>query len=347
MDFVIGLPRSQQGRDAIWVVVDRLTKSAHFLPIKTTDTAERLTKLYVEQIIRLHGIPKVIISDRDSKFTSHFWKKVHTAFSTELKFSTAFHPQTDEQTERTIQTLEDLLRMCVLDFGGSWEDHLALIEFAYNDSYQTSIGMAPYEALYGRRCQSPVCWFESGERAMFGPELVDEATEKVKQILERLQVAQDRQKKYYDANHRHVEFEVDDHVFLKVSPMKGVTRFGKIGKLKPRFIGPFQILERVGTVAYRVALPPHLAGVHDVFHVSSLKKHVPDPTHIIRYDPELMEIQPNLCYKEVPIRILAKSVEQLRSKQIPMVKILWKNQEEREATWEVEDEMRKKFPGLF
>ncbi|PKA63075.1 hypothetical protein AXF42_Ash007871 [Apostasia shenzhenica] len=184
MDFVIGLPRSQQGRDAIWVVVDRLTKSAHFLPIKTTDTAERLAKLYVEQIIRLHGIPKVIISDRDSKFTSHFWKKVHTAFNTELKFSTAFHPQTDGQTERTIQTLEDLLRMCVLDFGRNWEDHLVLIEFTYNNSYQTCIGMAPYEALYGRRCQSPVCWFESGERAMFGPELVDEATEKVKQIRE-------------------------------------------------------------------------------------------------------------------------------------------------------------------
>ncbi|PKA67250.1 hypothetical protein AXF42_Ash004742 [Apostasia shenzhenica] len=218
MDFVVGLPRSQRGNDAIWVVVDRLTKSVHLLPMKITDFIDKLAKIYVDQIVRLHGVPTAIISDRVPKFTSHFWKKLHKTFDTNLKFSTAFHPQTDGQIERIIQTLEDLLRLCILDFGGSWESHIPLIEFAYNNSYQASIGMASYEALYGRRCQSPLCWYESSDRALLGPQLIDETTEKIKKIRKRLLSAQDRQKKYYDLHHRKVEFQVGDQVFLKVSP---------------------------------------------------------------------------------------------------------------------------------
>ncbi|GFY87070.1 hypothetical protein Acr_05g0007090 [Actinidia rufa] len=236
--FVVGLPNSPRGCNAIWVIVDRLTKSAHSLPVKTTYSLSNLQR----------------------------------ALGTELSFSTAFHPQTDGQSERTIQTLEDMLRLCVLDFQGNWEMHLPLVEFAYNNSFHASIGMAPYEALYGRKCRSPICWTEVGERQMLGPEIVQLTTDKIKVIQQRLQTAQSRQKSYADIRRRELEFEEGDHVFLKVSPSKGINRFGKKGKLKPRYIGPFEVLQRIGTVAYRIALPPELSHVHDVFHVSMLRK---------------------------------------------------------------------------
>ena len=156
MDFVVGLPRTTSGNDAIWVIVDRLTKSAHFIAIKTTHSVEKLAEVYVSQVVRYHGVPKSIISDRDGRFTSRFWTSVQNAMGTRLKFSTAFHPQTDGQSERTIQTLEDMLRSCVLDFKGNWDQKLPLIEFSYNNSYHASIGMAPFEALYGRKCRSPI-----------------------------------------------------------------------------------------------------------------------------------------------------------------------------------------------
>ncbi|GKV43001.1 hypothetical protein SLEP1_g50348 [Rubroshorea leprosula] len=174
------------------------------------------------------------------------------ALGTQLNFSTAFHPQTDGKSERTIQILEDMLRACVIDWKGSWDQHLSMAEFAYNNSYQSSIRMAPFEALYGRRCRSPVCWTEL--------------------IKERLRVAQSRQKSYVDRRRQDLEFEVGDHVFLKVSPTRGVLRFGIRGKLSPRYIGPYPILERIGEVAYKLELPGNLAGVHDVFHVSLLRK---------------------------------------------------------------------------
>jgi hypothetical protein len=157
MDFVTDLPKTQRGNDAIWVVVDRLTKSAHFLPIKITDTIDVLSKLYLKEIVRLHGVPVSIVSDRDARFTSKFWDSLQKAMETNLDMSTAFHPQTDGQTERVNQVMEDMLRSCILDFGGSWESHLHLIEFAYNNSYHSSIGMAPFEALYGRPCRTPIC----------------------------------------------------------------------------------------------------------------------------------------------------------------------------------------------
>ena len=156
MDFVTRLPKSVKGHDAIWVIVDRLTKSSHFLPIKTTFSLDRLAQLYIMEIVRLHGVPISIVSDRDPRFTSKFWNNLHKAMGTKLDFSTAFHPQTDGQLERTIQTLEDMLRACVLDLKGSWEIHLPLIEFAYNNSYHSSIEMAPFEALYGQKCRSPM-----------------------------------------------------------------------------------------------------------------------------------------------------------------------------------------------
>ena len=163
MDFVSSLPRTSSGYDAIWVIVDRLTKTAHFLPIKKMYSTDRLAKLYVNRIVYLHGVPVSIVSDRGATFISVFWQELYRAMGTRLDFSTAFHPQTEGQSERTIQTLKDMLRMYVMDFGGLWDLHLPLIEFAYNNSYHASIEMAPYEALYGRKCRSPLCW-EVGER---------------------------------------------------------------------------------------------------------------------------------------------------------------------------------------
>ena len=169
MDFVVGLPHSKDGYDSIWVIVDRLTKSAHFLPVKATYSVAKLAKLYVKHIVCLHGVLVSIVSDRSSVFTSRFWQKLQEAMGTRLDFSTAFHPQTDGQSERMIQTLEDMLRICVMDLGGSWDDHLPLIEFAYNNNYHSSIEMAPYEALYGRKYRSPLSWDEIGERELTGP----------------------------------------------------------------------------------------------------------------------------------------------------------------------------------
>ena len=156
MDFIIGLPRVQQGYNALWVIVDRLTKSAHFIPIKDSTTADQLGRIYIREIVRLHGVPKTIVSDRDSRFVSAFWSSMQRALGTRLAFSSAYHPQTDGQTERVNQILEDMLRACCIDYKTSWYEILPLVEFAYNNSYQAMIKMAPYEALYGRKCRSPV-----------------------------------------------------------------------------------------------------------------------------------------------------------------------------------------------
>ncbi|CAL8153029.1 unnamed protein product [Prunus armeniaca] len=174
-----------------------------------------------------------------------------------------------------------MLRACVLDFHGTWEDHLTLAEFAYNNSFQSSIGMAPYKALYGRPCRSPLCWAEASETVLLGPDLVQETTEKIKTIRQRLLTAQCRQKHYADRRTRPLKFNIGDHVFLKVSPRKGVKRFGKSGKLAPRFIGPFEVLQQIGEVAYKLALPPQFSNVHNVLHVSMLRKYEPDPAHIL------------------------------------------------------------------
>jgi hypothetical protein len=344
MDFVVGLPRTTSGYDAIWVIVDRLTKSAHFLPIKVKYAPEKLAEIYLQEIVRLHGVPKSIVSDRDPRFTSRFWKRLQESLGTRLNFSTAFHPQTDGQSERTIQILEDMLRACVVDFKGGWAQYLPLAEFAYNNSFQASIGMAPYEALYGRRCRSPLYWDEVGERRMLGPEIVSETREKIQVIKDRLVTAQCRQKSYADNRRRELEFEAGSKVFLKISPKKGIARFGKKGKLQPRFIGPFEILDRVGPVAYRLALPPCLEGVHNVFHVSLLRKYVTDPTHVLDYEP--LQVRENLTYVEEPIRVLDRKEQQLRTKTIPLVKVLWRNHGVEEASWELESEMYSKYPHL-
>ncbi|GJR31676.1 reverse transcriptase domain-containing protein [Tanacetum coccineum] len=179
MDFITKLPKSSQGFDTIWVIMDRLTKSAHFLPIRGNDLLDKLARLYLNMIVARYGIPASIICDRDGRFTSNFWRSFQKALGTDISMSTAYHPETDGQRERTIQTLEDMLLTCVIDFGKGWVKHLPLVEFSYNNSYHASIKAAPYEALYGRKCRSPVCWAEVGEAQLTGPKLIQETTEKI------------------------------------------------------------------------------------------------------------------------------------------------------------------------
>ncbi|GJZ71454.1 putative reverse transcriptase domain-containing protein [Tanacetum coccineum] len=345
MDLVTKLPRSSGGYDAIWVIVDRLTKSAHFLPIREDFKTEKLARIYINEIVARHGVPVSIISDRDGRFASHLWQALQKALGTKLNMSTAYHPETDGQSERTIQTLEDMLRACVMDFGGSWDTHLPLVEFSYNNSYHASIKCAPFEALYGRKCRSPVIWTEVGENQLIGPELVQETTEKIFQIKERLKTARSRQKSYADKRRKPLEFEVGDRVLLKVSPWKGVVRFGKKGKLAPRYVGPFEIIERVGPVAYRLKLPQELSCVHDTFHVSNLKKCLAEPDVQVPLDE--IEIDENLRFVEEPIEIVERDVKKLKRRRIPLVKVRWNSRQGAEYTWEREDQFRKKYPNLF
>ncbi|WVZ48725.1 hypothetical protein U9M48_000144, partial [Paspalum notatum var. saurae] len=335
MDFVVGLPRTQKGYDSIWVIVDRFTKSAHFIPVKTSYTAATYAELYISRIVSLHGVPVSITSDRGSVFVSRFWEQLQTALGTKLIHSSAYHPQTSGQVERVNQILEDMLRACVLTYSTKWDECLPLAEFAYNNSYQKSLEMAPFEALYGRRCRTPLNWSEPGERVTFGPDLVTQAEEQVKS----------RQKSYSDRRRRPLVFEAGDHVYLRVSPMKGVHHFGVKGKLAPRYVGPFKITERCGLVAYRLELPPHLAAVHDVFHVSQLKKCLRVPEEEV--DTSQIQIEPDLTYEARPVKVLDRKQRSTRRNTITMYKVQWSEHSEEEATWETEEYLQTKYPGFL
>ncbi|KAA3470449.1 reverse transcriptase [Gossypium australe] len=253
MDFVMGLSLTPKKKDVTHKVS----------PFHTS-----ASRLFASQ--RLHGVPLSIITNRDPRFTSRFWKNLQEALGTKLRFSTAFHPQTDGQSKRVIQILEDMLRYYVLEFEGNWEKYLPLVEFAYNNSFQSSLKLAPYEALYGRKCRTLLYWTELRENQIHGVDLIKETDEKVKVIRDCLKVASDRQKSYSDLKRKEIEFQVGDKIFLKVSPWRRVLKFGWKGKFSPRFIGPYEVIERIGPVAYRLALPPELGKIHDVFHVSMI-----------------------------------------------------------------------------
>ncbi|GJT68207.1 putative reverse transcriptase domain-containing protein [Tanacetum coccineum] len=345
MDFVTKLPKSSQGYDTIWVIVDRLTKSAIFTPMRETDPLDKLARMYLKEVVTRHGIPVSIICDRDPRFASNFWRSLQNALGTNLDMSTAYHPQTDGQSERTIQTLEDMLRACAIDFGKGWVNHLPLVEFSYNNSYHASIKAAPFEALYGRKCRSPVCWTKVGEAQILGPELIQETTEKIIQIKQRMQAAHDRQKSYADLKRKPMEFQVGDKVMLKVSPWKGVVRFGKRGKLNPRYVGPFKVLEKVGEVAYKLELPEELSRVHNTFHVSNLKKCHADEPLAVPLDG--LHLDDKLHFVEEPLEIVGREVKRLKRSQIPLVKVRWNSKRGHEFTWEREDQFKKKYPHLF
>ncbi|GJV92037.1 reverse transcriptase domain-containing protein, partial [Tanacetum coccineum] len=287
MDFITKLPKMKSGHDTIWVIVNRMTKSAHFLVMREDYSTERLAKLYIDEIFARHGVLVSIILDRDGR-------------------------------ERTIQTLKDMLRACVIDFGGNSDVHLPLDEFSYNNSYHSSIRCAPFEALYGRKCRSPVLWAEIGKSSLIRQELVQETTDKVVLINEKLKAAMDRQKSYADNRRKPLEFEVGDRVLLKVSPWKGVIRFRKKGKLAPRYIGPFEILERIGPVAYRLRLPEELSGS--------------DKT---------------LRFVEEPVEIMDRKIRSLKRSRISLMKVRWNSKRGPEFTWEREDLMKSKYLGYL
>ena len=238
-----------------------------------------------------------------------------------------------------------MLRACVMEFKGSWDTHLTLMEFAYNNSYQANIEMSPFEALYGRKCRTPVYWDEVGERRLVGLELVQITSEKVKVVRDNLKVVRDRQKSYADNRRRDLQFEIGDRVFLKISPWKGVLRFEKRGKLSPRYIGPYENVSKVRLVAYKLKLPLELSRIHDTFHMSMLRKYISDPSQVLREQP--VQVKENLTYEETPMQIADRKEQVLRSKVIPLVKVLWKNHEREAATWEPEAQMRRQYPQLF
>ncbi|GJV11690.1 putative reverse transcriptase domain-containing protein [Tanacetum coccineum] len=290
IDFVTKFPKSSQGYDTIWVIVDRLTKSVIFTPMRETDPLDKHARMYLKEVVMRHGIPVSIICDRDPRFASNFWKSLQNALGTNLDMSVAYHPQTDGQSERTIQTLKDMLRACAIDFGKGWVNHLPLVEFSYNNSYHASIKAAPFEALYGRKCRSP----------------------------QRMQAARDRQKSYADLKRKPMEFQVGDKVMLKVSPWKGVVHFGKRGKLNPRYVGPFKVLEKVGEVAYKLELLEELSRVHNTFHVSNLKKcHANEPLAI---PLDGLHFDDKLHFVEEPVEIIDREVKRLKQSRIPLVK---------------------------
>ncbi|GJS37230.1 putative reverse transcriptase domain-containing protein [Tanacetum coccineum] len=318
MDFVTKLPKMATGQDTIWVIVDRLTKSAHFLPMKEDDSLQKLTRQYLKEVVSRHEVTFLIIFDRDGRFTSHFWQSLHKALGTRLDMSTAYHPQADSQSERTIQTLEDMLRARVLDFG---------------------------KALYGRKCRSPICWAEVVDSQLTRPDIIHETIEKIVQIKSRIQAARDREKRYVDVRRKPLEFQVGDNVMLKVSPWKRVIRFGKRGKLNPRYIGPFKIIAKVGTVAYQLELPEQLSRVYSTFHVLNLKKCMSGETLDIPLDE--IQIDDKLYFIEEPVEIMDREVKRLKQGRIPIVKVRWNSRRGPEFTWERKDQMQKKSPHLF
>eukprot|EP00253_Pinus_taeda_P010363 PITA_10363 len=282
MDFITGLPKTKKNNDSIFVVVDKLSKAAHFIPVQSTYRAAQIAHIFMQNIFRLHGLPKSIISDRDVKFTSAFWKTLFAELGTQLSFSTAYHPQTDGQTERVNQMVEDMLRAYVMQQPTRWEDYLHLVEFAYNNGYHTSTQMSPFEVMYGRKCRTPTSWGGPEDKLSLGPEMLKEMEDMVKKVRVNLKGAQDRQKNFADRKRRFKEFQIGDHVYIRIQAKRSTLQWSGCAKLAPRYCGPFQILARVGPVAYQLALPSHIQ-VHNVFHVSVLKKYVYDPRHVIRW----------------------------------------------------------------
>nr|GEY91265.1 putative reverse transcriptase domain-containing protein [Tanacetum cinerariifolium] len=274
---------------------------------------DRLARLYLNEIVARHGVPISIISDCDSRFTSRFWQSMQEALGTRLDMSTAYHPQTDGQSEHTIQTLEDMLRVCVLDFKGSWDVHLPLVQISYNNSYHSSVRCASFEALCGRKCRSLIMWVEVGEGQLIGPELVQVTTEKISQIKDRLKATCDSQKSYADKRRKPLEFNVGDYVFLKVSPWKGVVCVGKKGKVPPRFVRPFEIIE---------------------------KKCLANPTLQMPLDE--IRVNAKLNFMEESVEILEREFKKLKRSRIAIVKVRWNSKRSPEFTCERKDQIKLK-----
>jgi hypothetical protein len=319
MNFIVGLPFIARKYNSIWVIVDRLTKFAHFIPVNTNYNIQKYEKIYITRVLCLHEVPKTIISDRGSQFVARFWEQLHASLRIHLIHSLAYHSHTNGQTERVNQILEDMLRACVMEYPDSWDKNLSWSEFSYNNRYQESLKMAPFEALYGRQCRTSLNRIEPGVKAIFGPDIVDEAEATIRHIQANLKAAKSHQESYANKRCWHLQFEVGDHIYLKVSPMKSVKRFGVKEKLSPCYIGPLPILEKCENVTYKLELPLPLAGVHDVFHVSQLKKCLKAPMDVVL--PEVAPLEADLTYPDHPIRILEQKSHVTRHKTIKFFKI--------------------------
>ncbi|GJU79951.1 putative reverse transcriptase domain-containing protein [Tanacetum coccineum] len=288
--------------------------------MRETDPIKKLARMYLKEVVTRYEIPVSIICDRDLRFALNFWRSLQKALGTSLDMSIAYHPQTDKQSKRTIQTLEDMLLACVIDFGKGWVNHLPLVGSSYNNSYYASIKAAPFEALYGRKSRSPVCWAEVGEVQLIGPEIVQETTEKITQIKQRIQAARDRQKSYADLKCKPIEFQVGDRVILKV-------------------------LENIGSVAYKLELTQELSRVHNTFHVSNLKKCYADEPLAVLLDG--LHIDDKLHFDEEPIKIMDSEVKRSKRSRIPIVKVRWNSRRGPEFIRERKDQFQKKYPHLF
>src|SRR3954462_9361666 len=238
-----------------------------------------------------------------------------------------------------------MLRACVLPLGMKWEEALPYTEFSYKNSYQASLKMAPFEVLYGHKCRTPLNWSETGEQTHIGLDIIQHAEDQVRVIREHLKVAQSRQKSNYDRKHKEMVYQPGEYAYLRVTPMRGTHRFGIKGKLAPRYIGPFRIISRSGPVAYRLELPQNLSQVHDVFHVSQLRRCFKDPIHKVEHD--MIELQQDLTYQEHPSRIIDQSERRTSNKTVKFLKVQWSNHSKDEATWEREDRLREEYPDLF
>jgi hypothetical protein len=245
------------------VVVDKLTNDAHFVPIKMTPTVANIAEIYTREIARLHGIPKEIVSDRDTKFTSNLWRGLFKGFCTNMNFRTTYHPQSDGKIERVNQVIEYMLRMYVMDNPSKWENYLHLVEFAYNNGYQDSLKMSPFEALYCRKCNTPVSLDNPTNKVVLGLEFLKDMEDQMVRIKKNLKASQDRQKIYADQNMIAREFKVGEHVLLKVNPKKRYLKLSSCTKLAARVCGPFEILDKIGPVSYILALPASV-NVHNV-----------------------------------------------------------------------------------
>ena len=283
MDFTTWLPMRMTQHDSIMVVVDNLSKAAHFTPVKSTYKASDIARIFMKEIFILHWLPKAIVSDRDSKFTSSFWKGLFQDLGTQLNFSIAYHPQANGQMERLNQMLEDMLRMYVMDKLSKWEDYLHLVEFAYNNGQQAALGTSLFESLYRRKCRMLANGDGPVNRVILGPKMLKEMEHQIVKTRQNLKNSLNRQNIYVDLKMSHQEFKVGDNVYLRVHPKKSSMKLGSCAKLAPRYCGPFKNIEKIGHVAYKIALPINMR-YHNVFHVSLLKKYVHDPNYVIDWN---------------------------------------------------------------
>ena len=290
MDFITALPKVARNFDSIFVVVDRLTKVAHLIPTQTTASTSNIAQLFVKEIVRLHGIPARIISDRDAKFTSKFWTAMFQSLGTLPDLSSAYHLETDGQTKRVNQVIEDMLRSYCSQQPRLWLKFLPLVEFAYNSSPHRSLGMSPFKALYGQECLVPYRFADPNLHVPAAKDTLEEMDRQLQIIRQSLKKASDRQKSYADLHRSSRIFQDGDKVFLRVKPKRSSLKLGHYKKLAYRYCGPFEILQRIGEQSYRLALPPHLH-VHNVFHVNLLKKYIPNPNHILSPNDSILVTQ--------------------------------------------------------